>query len=54
MYMPTVWVSRAYLDKVLAQISDSKAFYADLRSVIEEMHGPPPDYKGLDSDSLTL
>ena len=54
MYMPTVWVSRSYLDKALAQISDSKAFYADLRVVIEEMHGPPPGYKGLDSDSLTL
>ena len=52
--MPTVWVSQAYLDKVHAQISDSKAFYADLRTVIEEMHGPPPGYKGLDSDSLTL
>ena len=52
--MPTVWVSRHYMERLLTQISDSKSFYNDLRAVIEEMHGAPPGYKGLDSDSITL
>ena len=49
-----MWISQFYMDKVTTQITDTKRFFADTRKVIEEMHGPPPGYKGFDSDTLVL
>ena len=52
--MPSVWISRSYMEKVLAQIADSKKLFVDSRKVIEEMYGPPPNSKDFQSDTLVL
>ena len=52
--MPSICISQFYLDKVLAQVADSKRFYVDVRQAVEEMHGMPPGYKGFDSDTIIL
>ena len=52
--MPSIWISQFYMDKVHAQITDTKRFFIDFRTVVEEMHSPPPGYKDFDSDTLVL
>ena len=46
LFMPTVVVSKAFVDKVMESVVEAQVFCENNRDVIERIYGPPPGPEG--------
>ena len=46
LFMPTIVVSKTFIDKVMESVADAQVFCENNRDVVERIYGPPPGREG--------
>ena len=49
LFMPTILVSRVFVDNLMKTVAEAQVFCENNRDVVERMYGPPPANVGFQS-----